>query len=272
MKRATLFTAIIVFGCFHSLTAEVPSDAADSILIRLAENGPEGVVDYIQGFQPRERLQLYGLAREVLVFRQWEGKNLDDIVEVSDSGILEAMTQANTASDPDTIRALLDVANVMSYNLSADLAECWPGDTLIRTRDHFQRGLSAALQCVEWRRELEKGDYPLFMAYWAAGMHQMSLDRPEEAVYNLVKSLNHAQQITIDEGRSLGLHPGAGFELILAHGYLGLAMEMCGMEDDQYERAIEAFSEGALEYPELAGDYDFGIQQLRWARDNLLDR
>lgn len=271
MKRAALFAAVIIAGCFCSLQAEVPSGAADSILARLAENGPEGVIRYIEGYQPEERLQLYGLAREVMVFRQWEGKNLDDIVEVSDAGILEAMSQANAATEPDTIRALLDIANVMSYNLSADLAECWPGDTLTRTRDHFRRGLSSALQCVEWRRELEKGDYPLFLAYWAAGMHQMSLNRPEEAIYNLVKSLNHAQQITIDEGRSLGLHPGAGFELILAHGYLGLAMEMSGMEDDQYERAIEAFTEGAEEYPDMAGDYRFGIQQLQWARNNLLD-
>lgn len=271
MKKGVLFAALMIAGCFSSLMAELPSSAADSILAELAENGTEGVIQYIDNFQPEERLQLYGLARELMVFGQWEGKNLDDIVDVSDAGILEAMGRANTATDPDTIRAILDVANVMSYNLSADLAECWPGDTLTRTREHFRRGLSAALQCVEWRRELEKGDSPLFMAYWAAGMHQMSLGRPEEAVYNLVKSLNHAQQIAIDEGRSLGLHPEAGFQLILAHGYLGLAMEMCGMEDDQFERAVDAFSEGAQEHSELAGDYQFGIQQLQWARDNLLD-
>lgn len=266
-----LFAVVIVTGSFSYMMAEVPSDAADSIMAELAENGTEGVVLYIEGFQPGERLQLYGLARELMVFGQWEGKNLDDIVKVADAGILEAMGQANTAADPDTIRALLDIANVMSFNLSADLAECWPGDTLARSSEHFERGLSAALQCVEWRRELGKGDSPLFMAYWAAGMHQMSLDRPEEAVYNLVKSLNHAQQAAVDEGLTLGLHSGAGFQLILAHGYLGLAMEMYGTEDDQYARALEAFSEGAQEYPELAGDYQFGVQQLEWVRDKLLD-
>lgn len=110
----------------------------------------------------------------------------------------------------------------------------------------------------------------LFTAFWAAGMHQLSLGRPEEAVYNPVSSLNHAQQYTVDQGRPLGLTSEAGFELILAHGYLGLAREMCGNDDDQYDRAIRAFEEGFEKYPELADDYRFGIAQLQWAREQLL--
>ncbi len=30
-----------------------------------------------------------------------------------------------------------------------------------------------ALQYVIWRYELDKGDYSLFLAFWAAGMHQL---------------------------------------------------------------------------------------------------
>jgi tetratricopeptide (TPR) repeat protein len=268
MKYSAVLAACSLFACM-ALQAGVPAGAADSISSRLAAGGAEEVIRYIREFQPCERLELYRLAREIMVFQGWEGQNLDDISAVSEEGIQEAMDQANRATDQLSIEILLDMANVMSYDLSADLAICWPGDTMTRARRHFERGLSAALQCIEWRRELEKGDYSLFLAYWAAGMHQLSLGRHREAVYNLVKSLNHAQQFTIDQGRPLGLAPQVGFELILAHGYLGLAMELCGYEDDQYERAIRAFREGMELYPELAEDYGFGIDQLERARGIL---
>ncbi len=266
-----IMSALVLFY-FASIYGEVsiPENVADSLTTRIITGGPDALIEYIEEFNSQQRLQLYQLAREIMVFSEWEGQNLDDIVTVSEAGIQEAMGQANNATNSLAIEALLDLANVMSYNLSADLAECWPGDTLTRHERHFERGLSAALQCVEWRRELGKGDYALFIAFWAAGMHQLSLDRPREAVYNLVKSLNHAQQYTVDQGRLLGLNPQAGYELILAHGYLGLAMEMCGKDDDQYERVISAFEEGIEEYPELADDYGFGIVQLQWVREKLL--
>ncbi len=248
--------------------ADVPS--ADSVASIIVSEGPDALIDYIGQFNPVQRLELYQLSREIMVFSPWDGLRLDDIVIVSEAGIQEAMGQANTASDALAITALLDLANVMSYNLAADLAECWPGDTLTRCDEHFERGLSAALQCVEWRHELEKGDYALLNAYWAVGMHQLSLNRPDEAVYNLVQSLNHAQQHTVDQDRPLGLNPGAGFELIMAHGYLGLALELSGKDDDQFERAITAFEEGIEDYPEFADDYSFGIAQLHWVRSNLL--
>ena len=266
------FLTVLVLLVFTSIYGEVsiPENVTDSLHTIIVNSGPDALIEYIEEFDPPQRLQLYQLAREVIVFSAWEGQNLDDIVKVSEAGIQEAMGQANNAPNSLATIVLLDLANAMSYNLSADLAVCWPGDTLTRDERHFERGLSAALQCVAWRHELDKGDYSLFIAFWAAGMHQLALDRPREAVYNLVSSLNHAQQYTVDQGRPLGLAPQAGFELILAHGYLGLAMEMCGEDDDQYEKAISAFEEGFEEYPELADDYRFGIAQLQWVRGKLL--
>jgi hypothetical protein len=266
------FLTVLVLLAFTSAYGDmdIPENVTDSLYTRIVNSGPDALIEYIEEFNPPQRLQLYQLAREVMVFSVWEGQNLDDIVTVAEAGIQEAMGQANNAPNSLATVALLDLANVMSYNLSADLAECWPGDTLTRHERHFERGLSAALQCVAWRHELDKGDYSLFIAFWAAGMHQLSLDRPREAVYNLVSSLSHAQQYTIDQDRPIGLAPQVGFELILAHGYLGLAMEMCGDDDDQYERAISAFEEGSEEYPELQDDYRFGIAQLQWVRTKLL--
>ena len=270
MKTAA---ALLVFSIMSTVSnaGDFLGDQVDALMILIEDQGPYAVIEHIEEFEPVQRLQLYELARELYIFSEWDGRNFDDYITVMDSGIEEALHQANNASDSFTITVFLDMANAMSYNLSADLAECWPGDTLTRHRRHFERGLSAALQCIEWRHELDKGPYPFFMAYWAAGIHQLSLYRPREAIYSFVKSLNNAQQVTIDAGRPLGIAPQAGFELLLAHGYLGLAMQMCGEDDGtQYETAIQAFQEG-IKYPEWGGDdYSFGIAQLEWARVRIM--
>ena len=270
MKTAAALLVLSILSTVSS-AEDFLGDQVDTLMVLIEEHGPQNVMDYIEEFEPVQRLQLYDLTRELYIFREWEGRNIDDYITVMDSGIEEALSQANNASDSFTITVFLDMANAMSYNLSADLAECWPGDTLTRHRSHFERGLSAALQCIEWRHELDKGPYPFFMAYWAAGIHQLSLDRPREAIYSFVKSLNNAQQLTIDAGRPLGVTPEVGFELLLAHGYLGLAMQVCGEDEgEQYENAIHAFREG-IDYSEWSDDYSFGIAQLMWARDRIME-
>lgn len=247
------------------------SHAAEALGAVIEEGRPEEAVRLIMELDGSERLERFDLARELWVFGPWTGKDLDDYLVLADAGIEEAMRQAREATDTEEIKALVDRANVMSYNLAADLAECWPGDTLSREPTHLERGLSAALQCVEWRLELQKGHYPLFLAYWAAGMHQLSLDRNEQAFYTLNQALNHAQQHTVDSGLPLGLAPQAGYDLILAHGYLGIALEGCGRGSEQYDLAIAAFREGIEEYPDRADDYAFGISQLETARAAVLE-
>ena len=253
---------------FATSSAEDIPGGQDRILTRLfEEESPAAVIEHIMSYEDGDRLDLFHLARDVFVFGEWEGKDLDHLIAVVDAGIEEAMRQAKEAPrEPEIIMALVDQANVMSFNLAADLAECWPGDTLVRYRRHFERGLSAGLQCVEWRIELGKGEHPLYLAYWVSGMHQLSLGRYQQALYTLNQALNHAQQFTIDSGLPLGVHPGAGFDLLLAHGYLGVALITCGETDEQYDLAIQAFRQGIEEYPDRAGDYRFGIDQLEKVR------
>lgn len=263
--RALLTAAILAAVAAAGQTA-APVDLEAKLIALYAAGNTEDAVQMVMQGQGAERLDRFDRAREVWVFGPWRGKDLDDYIVLADAGIEEAMRQAREATDPEEIIALVDRANVMSYNLAADLAACWPGDTLNRQPRHFQRGLSAALQSVEWRLELDKGPYPLYIAYWAAGMHQLSLGHCEQAVYTLNQALNHAQQHTADSGLPLGLAPEAGFDLILAHGYLGIALERCGQGSDQYDLAVEAFEEGIAEYPDRADDYSFGISQLETAR------
>ena len=265
--KVLLLSAAVAAGLVHAADeSPAPRPAAEELAALFEAGRIEQAVETIMAMEGSERLDGFDMAREVWVFAPWEGKDLDDYVVIAGAGIEEAMRQAREATDTEEIRALVDRANVMSYNLAADLAECWPGDTLARESGHFERGLSAALQCVEWRLELEKEPYSLYIAYWAAGMHQLSLGRYEQALYTLNQALNQAQQHTIDSGLQLGLAPRAGFDLILAHGYLGIALEQCGQGRSQYDLAVEAFEEGIEEYPDRADDYAFGIAQLETAR------
>jgi hypothetical protein len=265
--KALALTLLATAAVAYSM--DLPEEDVIALTELVQNQGPEAVIDYIAGFEAWHRIMLYNTARELYVFNTFEGQNLDDLVTVIDYAIEDILGVARKEDTALIRMGLLDQANVFSYNLSADLAECWPGDTLTRHPRHFERGLSAALQCIEWRYYLEKDDYAFFMAFWAAGMHQLSLGRPEEALYNLVRSLNYAEQITVDAGRPLGLHAGAGFELLLAHGYFGLALVEAGETPEHYELAIGKLEEGIEEYEEYAVDYRFGIEQLEWVRERI---
>lgn len=273
-KRGNTMRATLAFLAIAAISAmaqpdDFPAIHAEEMMTLVTDDGPEAVIEFIQGFEPADRIDLYNLARELYVFNQFEGQNLDDMVTVIDFALEEILSMAREEETTLIRMGLLDQANIMSFNLSADLAECWPGDTLRRYPRHFERGLSAALQCIEWRYYLEKDDYPFFLAFWAAGMHQLSLNRPEEALYNLVRSMNYAEQITVDAGRPLGLHAGAGYELLLAHGYFGLALIMTGESSEHFDETFSLLIEGIDAYGGFADDYRFAIDQLMWAREKL---
>ena len=264
---------VLVILAFVSMgqPEDFPALHTSEMMELIAGEGPDAVIDFIGNFTLLERIALYGLARELYVFNQFDGQNLDDLVTVMDFAIEDILAAAREEDAALLRLQLLDQANIISFNLSADLAECWPGDTLTRYTRHFERGLSAALQCIEWRYYLEKGVEPFYQAFWAAGMHQLSLGRPEEALYNFVRSMGYADQMTVDAGRPLGFHAGAGSELLLAHGYFGLALIEAGEPSEHYDLTIDKLEEGIEEFTEFADDYRFCIEQLEWARTGLAD-
>jgi hypothetical protein len=263
---ALVFVAAAAFAA--GLTDEETATLRDMVI----SEGPEAVIGYIAGFDLAQRVELYELARETYIFDTFPGEELDDLVAIADCAIEDMLREAREADDTLVRMMLLDQANVFSYNLSADLAECWPGDTLTRYPRHFERGLSAALQCLEWRYFLEKLNYPFFLAHWAAGMHQLSLGMNEQALYNMVRSMNYAEQITADNGIAIGFYPGAGFELLLAHGYYGLALLQATGDPSHFDRTIEHLEAGIEQYPDWAEDYTFAMEQLLWTRQRLESR
>jgi len=245
---------------------EFPEKHWDEMREWMTSGGPDAVIAFIQGFSdPLERRQLYGLAHQGFSYRDWEGKNFDHLVTVVEAGMAEGVKQAKSAEDAETRAKLLDFANVLSYNLSADLAACWPGDEAPREIRHFEKGLELAERCIAWREELKKGPGPFSMAYWARGMHKLSLGRPEEAETDFATSLQQAVSAAREQGKRETCEAGGEFSVILGTGYLGLARWVQGGDSgrQKYQQAVDAFTATAASFPDQKEDAQFGLDQLR---------
>ncbi|HUT97583.1 MAG TPA: hypothetical protein VM054_00740 [bacterium] len=249
--------------------ASFPEGEWETLRGLMKTGGVEAVVGYVAGFaDPAERLALFGFARPAFAYREWAGKNLDDLVTVGEAGIEEALRQADLAADDDARRELVEWANVEAYNLSADLAECWPGDDLPRERRHFEKGVELADRCLAWREELGKGPFAFSLAYWARGMHDLSLWNVESARGDFAAALEYSKTYAVEEGLPADCVPGGEFTVILNNGYLGLALwiQKDPMGPVLYYRALGAFRGTAADFPEMADDAQFGIEQLEKVR------
>ncbi len=251
---------------------EFPEVHWDELRTKMETGGVTAVADFVAGFNDEERRKLYSFAQRAFYGREWEGKSFDGYIEIANAGIAEGLRQAEAATSSEDSAKLVDFANVLSYNLSADLAECWPGDTLPREKRHFEAGLKAAEDCIRWREELGKGPGPFGMAYWAKGMHQLSLGDVGSAVDNFKKSLEYYVEVAKEEGESTEVSAEAGFGVILADGYVGLAEWVKGDEagKGRFENALAAFRGGVEKYPEKKDDFQFGIDQLEWVKQKFI--
>ncbi|TMQ60593.1 MAG: hypothetical protein E6K76_00950 [Candidatus Eisenbacteria bacterium] len=247
--------------------------ALDQLSTLFEEGGAGRVVSFIQGTaDPEQRRKLHGLVRRALPERSDAKRSLDDVIRIARVGIAEGLRQAELArarSDTDEARECIDFANRLSYNLAADLAECWPGDDSLRERRHFEAGLRAAYDCIVWRQELGKPPDRRGMAYWAAGMHQLSLGNLVEALSGFEAALGLAlQAVAAPATKPDGyIRPGGDFGVILYYGYRGIGRHLLGEASGmrQFEHALAAFEETVgSQDEEAAEDAKFGLDQLRW--------
>ena len=221
--------------------------------------GVEGVNAFLDGHGDGiERRVLLLNARQGLVMRAWEGRTLDVYVGVLTGGIRSLLDEAQALGEQADARKRTELANVLSYNLAADLAHAWPDDGMERTAVHFEAGLAAAEACIRWRSELEKGDGPLSMAWWAKAMHQMSLGRMEAAATSFEHSLKHAEADAESE---------EDFGVVLGQGYLALARWSLGQVEGRamYRDAMKCFANQLMD-EERKDDARFGIDQLELVR------
>jgi tetratricopeptide (TPR) repeat protein len=258
-----------------SAEKEFPEVHWDEMKSKMEEGGADAVIEFINGFDDEERRKLYSFAQQSWSFygREWEGKNLDDYIVVAEAGITEGLRQAEAATDPEEANRLKDFANVLSYNVSADLAECWPGDEVPREQRHFEAGLKAAEDCLRWREELGKGPLPFALAYWAKGMHQMSLGDNANAAKNFRKAFDYGTEYAKDEGISPDVSPEGDLLVILGAGYIGLAEWVAGDKaagKAHYDETITAFQAQVENYPDKKDGAQFGFDQLEWVKAKFI--
>lgn len=220
--------------------------------------GAEAVLERIDAYDDDlQRRVLHLFARQGFVMSEWEGKDLALAAAVArgsvDRLIAEAR-QAESESDTETARRRTELANVISYNLAADLADCWPGERPAISESMFEDGLRAAEDCIQWREELGKGPGASSMAWWAKGMHLLSLGRFDEARHGFSKSLSLAREVAQSD---------EDFSVVLGRGYVGLARWIAGDEAgrNEYREALVVFG-SQLAQAETKDDARFGMDQL----------
>ena len=234
----------------------------------LDAGGGQAVIDYIEGFDsdPLRRV-LYIASKQVLAPPDSQDKRLDDLITVSDAGIVEMLRQVKAAQDDEARGQCLHAAHIVSYNLAAELADCWPGDDLPRTNAHHTRGTQAAVDCLLWS-EVAGVPMPISNDYWVRGIHQLALGDAQAAIRSWTASLEFAEAAAENDGTSTNVGPDGTFGVILNSGYLGLARWISGDEagKSEYEAAIEAL-QAQLEDAERAEEAKLGIGQLEKTRE-----
>jgi hypothetical protein len=242
----------------------------------MENEGVEATIAVIEKIELPQRLNLFAFAQQAFGQRAWKNKSLAKQTELVKAGICAAMEFSKSISlDGDAERAanIKDFANVMSFNLSADLAECWPGDDVVRQETDLKAGLAAAEDCVRWRHELEKGPTPFSMAHWVLGMHQISLAQYEEAVKNFSQAVEYGQKAATANNRSSEITASGDFSPIVSYGYLGIAETLAGQSSgkEKLTKALAVFKEQAEQEPALADDANFGISQLEYVSKKFLN-
>ncbi|MDE0959250.1 MAG: hypothetical protein OSB09_00555 [Planctomycetota bacterium] len=236
------------------------------------QSGVVSLIDHIGSkSEPMQRRGLFLMASQRISAGQNLSRSLSDLIAISRAAIDEFATQAESETDRDERARRLDGANILSYNLSADLAPCWPEDPEPRTVDHYQEGIRCAEDCLRWRSELNKGAVPFHMAWWALGTHRCGLADWSAAVEAFGKSLEAAQDNARESATPVEGGPDASFLINISTGWLEFARWRGGDKTsyDRFLKVIDAFSQIARRNDDDHADSMLGIQQLETAASRL---
>jgi hypothetical protein len=230
----------------------------------LRENGAEAVIAKARSVgDPGERVVAWSIAQRAA--GECMTCDLDGIIAVVHAGIADDLAQATHAADEGMRRNLVDAANVLSYNLSAALADCWPNDTRLRERRHLEAGLAAANDCLRWREELGKGPFPFSIAWWAKGIHLLSLGRVPEAEDAFERALVFAEEHVGSSGGSIGRDATGDWSVLLSWGYLEIARTRRTGDRSGFLDAMTALEAAIASRPQEADDLQFTADQLQCA-------
>ena len=216
-----------------------------------------------------ETFQLFSMIQRKLYEIHGETTTLEDyghfILKIVDTYRLNA----SASEEPNS---LLHFANVMLYNLSADMAECWADENFSKTNGCFEIGLQAAMDCLKLRQRLQKDNASFSMAYWALGMHQLSLHHNRESLESFKKAFTFSVNSS-DSTTAFDLTNESSFTDILCAGYMGIASVVNEIPEGEkiYDFAITLFEQQIKEDEEKKGDAAFGINQLAFVKNKFIN-
>ena len=230
-----------------------------------------GAVTFISGFEAfSERLILYTLARQALMMEAGLPAGLDAAIAVADAGISEVEDFLEEVSDLTERQNLMRALHMLNFNLAADLADCWPDDSLPRERRHFERGLRAAEALLAPVFEGAVTPEVLANDLWVKGMHQLSLGRHEDALDSWGKAVARAGEAATRAGLPPA-GPDSTLQVLLLSGYAALILVLTGNEQSaSVGRVLYRTTVGYLERrqarPEEADEARYFIAQLEKVR------
>ncbi|MBT3981616.1 MAG: hypothetical protein HOE90_09710 [Bacteriovoracaceae bacterium] len=208
------------------------------------------------------RWSLYRFSNQTLAQRDWSGRDLNTAITVGEAGI-ESMLKI-ASSDSEIEKTYKDRANILCYNLGANLCDCWD-DGIERNDTFFEKGVELACRAIKLREELDKGPAPFSMAYWLRGKHYLSLKQVPQAKEDLKKSLDYAKEDARTKSQPDSLCVDAGFAVILGFGLVAIAEIMEGTPgaQDNFDQVISVFENQISQDSDKKADAEFGIFQLK---------
>jgi hypothetical protein len=244
--------------------SDIPGRSVDEVRKLLDTGDTAPLLAFVAGVaSPLERRQLLSVAQQTLSKRKDASRSLDALIEVARAGVAEGLRQAASETDPAEAAKRRDFVQQVSFDLAADLAECWPDDLTPRARRHFEAGLAAASDAVRLRDELGKPPGARAAACWVRGAHELSLGRAKDAAPSFERALDFARRAA--KGAPAAVVPGGDVQVILASGALGLATGTSLFED-----ACTALDATAVRLDrEAAEPVEFAAAQLRWFAGRL---
>lgn len=232
----------------------------------LKEGGAEAAIAFINNnFSEDVELRvMFSFARMGIVWEEALGADtLDSYIPVAEAGMAECLAQAEAAEDEETRNKRINSANVISYNLGADLAYCWD-DNFNRSEATFKRGLQAGEDCLRWREELGNPPHTFSMAHWLIGIHKLALDDKAGALENFKEALRYSEISNKENDKPTGLD-GEDGSIVLGHGWIALTKVLMGDESAKadYDKAMAIFREQLNSDDEhVAGDAKWYVMQL----------
>ncbi len=242
----------------------------DALVKIWQEEGVDGIEAYITKQELGERVKLDQGAWQLL--SNEAEISLDELAYLGQMGIADLATLREEYQN-ERAEKLLEMINVCSFNLGAEMADCWPGDTRERDEEHFSLGLGLALDCLRMRVSLNKGAEPFALAWWLRGYFEARLGMMDMAGVSLEQAFLAALTMDGGERKLRALREDDSFMVLINAGYLGLVDRLMGAPRGEalYEDVIRIFRAQVAAGGETAQDAEFGIQQLEIAAERFAE-